>query len=134
MKTVVHAIIIIVIIITIIIIIIIIMKNFNRRDSHGHHGSKRRNPLTLWTVPALVHVQVWVHILSDLHSVQLRNATQTTSLLRCWYTKKAHTIQKEEGQALQSYQSQGQVQCLPSIVMPTKFECSSLNLVRYIAS
>ena len=25
-----------------IIIIIIIMKNFNRRSSHGHHGSKRR--------------------------------------------------------------------------------------------
>ena len=28
--------------ITIIIIIVIIMKNFNRRSSYGHHGSKRR--------------------------------------------------------------------------------------------
>ena len=27
---------------SIFIIIIMIMKNFNRRDSHGHHGSKRR--------------------------------------------------------------------------------------------
>ena len=32
------------------------------------------NPVTLGSVPALVHVQVWVHILGDPQSVQLRNA------------------------------------------------------------
>ena len=35
------------------------------------------NPLTLWTAPVLVPVWVWVHILGDPHSVQLRNATTT---------------------------------------------------------
>ena len=33
------------------------------------------NPLTLCSVPALVHVQVCVHIPGDPQSVQLRNAT-----------------------------------------------------------
>ena len=37
------------------------------------------NPLTLWTVPVLVHVWVWVHTLGDPQKVQLRNAT--TSIL-----------------------------------------------------
>ena len=41
------------------------------------------NPLTLWTVPVLVriyvYVRVWVHTLDDLQSVQLRNATTTTT-------------------------------------------------------
>ena len=37
-----------------------------------------RNPLTLRSVPVLVHVQVWVHIPGDPQSVQLRNATTTT--------------------------------------------------------
>ena len=36
-----------------------------------------RNPLTLCSVPALVLVQVWMHIPGDPHSVQLRNATTT---------------------------------------------------------
>ena len=35
-----------------------------------------RNPLTLWTMPIL-DIQVWVHILRDPQSVQLRNATAT---------------------------------------------------------
>ena len=37
-----------------------------------------RNPLTLCSVPVLVHVHVWVHILGDPQSVQLRKATTTT--------------------------------------------------------
>ena len=38
-----------------------------------------RNPLTLCTVPVLVHVRVWVHIPGDPQSVQLRNATTTAT-------------------------------------------------------
>ena len=37
------------------------------------------NPLTLWTLSVLVHVRVWVHILGDAQSVQLRNGTTTTT-------------------------------------------------------
>ena len=36
-------------------------------------NGRRRNPLTLRTVPVLVHVRVWVHTLGDPQSVQLRN-------------------------------------------------------------
>ena len=32
-------------------------------------------------IPALVHVQVWVHIPGDPQSVQLRNATTTTMVV-----------------------------------------------------
>ena len=38
-----------------------------------------RNPLTLCSVPVLVPVQVWVHILGDPQNVQLRNATTNLS-------------------------------------------------------
>ena len=41
-------------------------------------NGRTRNPLTLCSVPVLVHVQVWVHIPGDPQSVQLRNATTTT--------------------------------------------------------
>ena len=40
-------------------------------------NGRTRIPLTLCNVPVLVHVQVWVHILGDPQSVQLRNATTT---------------------------------------------------------
>ena len=39
-----------------------------------------RNPLTLCIVPAVVYVRVWLHIPGDPQSVQLRNATTTTTL------------------------------------------------------
>ena len=35
------------------------------------------NPLTLCSVPVLVHVQVWLHMPGDPQSVQLSNATTT---------------------------------------------------------
>ena len=38
-------------------------------------NSRARNPLTLCSVPALEHVQVWGHIPDDPHGVQLGNAT-----------------------------------------------------------
>ena len=41
-KRLIIIIIIIIIVIVIIIIVIIIIKNFNRRDSHSHHGSTHR--------------------------------------------------------------------------------------------
>ena len=41
-------------------------------------NSRARNPLTLCSVHAIVHVQVWVHIPGDPQSVHLRNATTTT--------------------------------------------------------
>ena len=36
-----------------------------------------RNPLTPWIVVVLVHLRVWLYILGDRQSVQLRNATTT---------------------------------------------------------
>ena len=59
-----------------------------------HQHGRTRNPLTLWTVPVLVGllcVRVWVWvgvgvgvgggpILGDPHSVQLSNATTTTTI------------------------------------------------------
>ena len=42
-------------------------------------NGRARNPLTLCNVPVLVHVQVWVHVPGDPQSVELRNATTTTS-------------------------------------------------------
>ena len=42
-------------------------------------NGRAHNPLTLCSVPVLVHVQVWVHIPGDPQRVQLRNATTTTS-------------------------------------------------------
>ena len=41
----------------------------------------QRNPLTLCSVPVVVHVQVWVHIPGDPQRAQLRNATTTTTNL-----------------------------------------------------
>ena len=35
----------------------------------------RKSSPILWTVPVLVHLRVWVHILGDPESVQLRNTT-----------------------------------------------------------
>ena len=48
---------------------------------HGEviENGRARNPLTLCSVPTLVHVQVWVHKPGDPQSVQLRNATTATS-------------------------------------------------------
>ena len=45
-------------------------------------NSHARNPLTLRSAPALVHVQLWVHILDDTQtqSVHLRIATSTTAV------------------------------------------------------
>ena len=42
-------------------------------------NGRTRNPLTLCSVPALVHVLVWVHIPGDPQSVQLRDATARTT-------------------------------------------------------
>ena len=39
-------------------------------------SGRTRNPLTLRTVPVLVHIRVWVHILGD---PQLRKATTTST-------------------------------------------------------
>ena len=39
------------------------------------------NPLILWTVPVLVHVRVWGHILGNPQSVHLRNVTTAEVLL-----------------------------------------------------
>ena len=43
-------------------------------------NGRARNTLTLWTVPVLIHVRVWVHTLVDCRRVQLRNATTLVSL------------------------------------------------------
>ena len=47
------------------------------------------NPLTLWTVPVLEHVQVRVHILGDPQGVHLRNATTTLTMHVCNFTPEA---------------------------------------------
>ena len=45
----------------------------------GVENGRARNPLTLCSVAALVHVQVWVHMPGDPQNVQLRNDTTTTT-------------------------------------------------------
>ena len=45
---------------------------------------RTRKPLTLWTVP--VPVLVWVHILGDPQSVQLRDATTATFRIKICVT------------------------------------------------
>ena len=55
-----------------------------RRRTGCLHGGvienvRARNPLTLCSVPALVHIRVWEHIPGDPQSVQLRNPSATTT-------------------------------------------------------
>ena len=50
---------------------------------HGRviENSQTRNPLTLCSV----HVRVWVYILGDPQSVQLRNTTTTITFTFTWF-------------------------------------------------
>ena len=50
-----------------VIIIIIVMKNFNRRSSHGHHGSKRHE--------LAPHALTWI---AHIHSHTYMNTVTTT--------------------------------------------------------
>ena len=52
-----------------------------RLPIHGGviENGRTRNPLTLRTVPTLVLVRVWVQILGDPQTAQLRKATTTTT-------------------------------------------------------
>ena len=67
-------------------------EDYNSSDDYSRCGCRHggeivngrsRNHLTLWTVPILVHVRVWVHILGDPQSVQMRNATTTQAKCVC---------------------------------------------------
>ena len=53
-------------------------------------NGRARNPLTLCSVPALVHVQVLVHIPGNPQSVHLRNASTTSFFL--FFVMSVHTI------------------------------------------